>query len=149
MTDRSEQLAHRHNLFGHGFGPSEGSGDGRGGFLVVGKGDFGLLGGGSGGGTGGLIVGAQPADQPALFFRRPFVVERDEAGEQLLFENFGIGTAAGEDVSKRGTGSLPVFCWGRHGRAARAPLEVTPPIRIRSRAASNSAFLNLTARPIL
>ena len=48
----------------------------------------------------GLIVGAQPADEPALFFRRPRVVESDEMGEKLLFERCGI--------FQRGTGSLPV-----------------------------------------
>ena len=40
LADGSEQLAHRHDLLGHGFGPSEGSGYCLGWFLVVGKGDF-------------------------------------------------------------------------------------------------------------
>jgi len=50
--------------------------------------DLGLSGGDR---AGGLIVGAQPADQSTLFFRRPLVIERDEAGEKLLFQRFGRG----------------------------------------------------------
>ena len=69
--------------------------------VVVAEADFGLLGGGS---TGGLKVRAQPADEAALFFRRPFVVESDEAGENELFEGFGIGAATGEGVG--GWGAL-------------------------------------------
>ena len=41
---------------------------------------------------------SKPADEAALFFRRPLVVEGDEAGEQLLFECLGSGTATGEEV---------------------------------------------------
>lgn len=62
---------------------------------VVAQADLGLVGGGRG---GGLEVRAQPADQAALFFGRAFVVERDEAGEDELFEGFGSGSATGEGV---------------------------------------------------
>ena len=34
------------------------------------------------GGGGGLVVGAKPADETALFLGGAFVVEDDEAGEE-------------------------------------------------------------------
>ena len=66
-----------------------------GGLRMVGviQADFDLLGGGS---AGCLEIRAQPADQAALFFRCPCVVEGDEAGEKFLFEGFCRGTSNGE-----------------------------------------------------
>ena len=54
------------------------------------------------GGAGGLELRAQPADQAALFFRRAFVVERGEAGEDELFEGSGSGAATAEAVGDWG-----------------------------------------------
>ena len=95
-ADGGQELAQGGHLRGQLGRPFED--DGRGGVrgaVVVAEADFGLLGGGC---AGGLIVRAQPADEAALFFRRAFVVERNEAGEDLLFEGFGIGTATSEEV---------------------------------------------------
>ena len=54
--------------------------------------------------AGGLVVRAEPADEAALSFRRPLVVEGDEAAEQLLFEHLSFGSATGEEVG--GWGAL-------------------------------------------
>jgi hypothetical protein len=64
--------------------------------------DFFLL--GLGGGGGGLVVGAEPADEAALFFFGAGVVEGDEAG---LEGSVGVS---------------PAFFIRRCGRDARAPV---------------------------
>ena len=52
------------------------------------------------GGGGGLVVGAEPADEAALFLGGAFVVEGDEAGEEGLLQAFGIRMGGVEAVGE-------------------------------------------------
>ena len=52
------------------------------------------------GGGGGLVVGAEPADEAALFLGGAFVVEGDEAGEEGLLEGFGVRVGGVEAVGE-------------------------------------------------
>ena len=51
-------------------------------------------------GGGGLVVGAEPADEAALFLGGAFVVEGDEAGEERLLERLGIRMGGVEAVGE-------------------------------------------------
>ena len=47
-----------------------------------------------------LILGPQPADEASFLFGGGLVVESDEAGEELLLEGFGFGSAAGDEIGE-------------------------------------------------
>ena len=84
-----------------GQGGVGGSG-GLGGGSVGGEVDFFLFVGGGIrlGGGGGLVVGAEPADEAALFLGGAFVVEGDEAGEEGLLQGFGVRVGGVEAVGE-------------------------------------------------
>lgn len=72
-------------------GPGQGNGDGPDGTADLRRGevDLGLLcEGGAGGGRRGIGIGAQPADEAALFLGGALVIQGDETGEECLLEGF-------------------------------------------------------------
>ena len=69
-------------------------------------------------GGGGLVGGAEPADEAALFLGGAFVVQGGEAGEEGLLQGFGILVGRVEAVGE-GDG------W-RGGRSSRRLRGVSP-----------------------